>query len=301
MMNKNSWFKVLSALIVLVSITWSCNNTNKKQQSDTILTGKLSIAVDESLQPIVEDQQAVFENTYNAKLQLLPLSENEILQSLVDKKVNTAIMARALTAQERKYFQSKTIYPKETPIAIDAVTLIRNKKENDTLIALEDLKLFFEGDRTKVKGLVFDNLNSSTVSFLLKKFNMQKLPEKDIYSFKNNNEVIKYVSENSNMIGIIGLNWLVQPSSEVEQYIDKISVLSVKDFSKTQYIYPSQENLVTKSYPLARDLYFINCQGYEGLGIGFASFIAGERGQRIILKSGLAPVKLPSRKIVVTH
>lgn len=300
-MNKNSWFKVLSALIVLVSITWSCNNTNKKQQSDTILTGKLSIAVDESLQPIVEDQQAVFENTYNAKLQLLPLSENEILQSLVDKKVNTAIMARALTAQERKYFQSKTIYPKETPIAIDAVTLIRNKIEKDTLIALEDLKLFFEGDRTKVKGLVFDNLNSSTVSFLLKKFNLQKLPEKDIYSFKNNNEVIKYVSENSNMIGIIGLNWLVQPSSEVEQYIDNISVLSVKDFAKTQYIYPSQENLVTKSYPLARDLYFINCQGYEGLGIGFASFIAGERGQRIILKSGLAPVKLPSRKIVVTH
>ncbi|POS02527.1 phosphate ABC transporter substrate-binding protein (PhoT family) [Flavobacterium croceum DSM 17960] len=301
MMNKNSWFKVLSALIVLVSITWSCNNTNKKQQSDTILTGKLSIAVDESLQPIVEDQQAVFENTYNAKLQLLPLSENEILQSLVDKKANTAVMARALTAQERKYFQSKTIYPQQTPIAIDAVTLIRNKKEKDTLIALEDLKLFFEGDRTKVKGLVFDNLNSSTVSFLLKKFNLQKLPEKDIYSFKNNNEVIKYVSENSNMIGIIGLNWLVQPSSEVEQYIDKISVLSVKDFRKTQYIYPSQENLVTKSYPLARDLYFINCQGYEGLGIGFASFIAGERGQRIILKSGLAPVKLPSRKIVVTH
>ncbi|WP_282786859.1 PstS family phosphate ABC transporter substrate-binding protein [Flavobacterium croceum] len=301
MMNKNSWFKVLSALLVLVSITWSCNNTNKTQKSDTILTGKLSIAVDESLQPIVEDQQAVFENTYNAKLQLLPLSENEILQSLVDKKANTAVMARALTAQERKYFQSKTIYPQQTPIAIDAVTLIRNKKEKDTLIALEDLKLFFEGDRTKVKGLVFDNLNSSTVSFLLKKFNLQKLPEKDIYSFKNNNEVIKYVSENSNMIGIIGLNWLVQPSSEVEQYIDKISVLSVKDFAKTQYIYPSQENLVTKSYPLARDLYFINCQGYEGLGIGFASFIAGERGQRIILKSGLAPVKLPSRKIVVTH
>ncbi len=300
-MNKNSWFKVLSALLVLVSITWSCNNTNKTQKSDTILTGKLSIAVDESLQPIVEDQQAVFENTYNAKLQLLPLSENEILQSLVDKKANTAVMARALTAQERKYFQSKTIYPQQTPIAIDAVTLIRNKKEKDTLIALEDLKLFFEGDRTKVKGLVFDNLNSSTVSFLLKKFNLQKLPEKDIYSFKNNNEVIKYVSENSNMIGIIGLNWLVQPSSEVEQYIDKISVLSVKDFAKTQYIYPSQENLVTKSYPLARDLYFINCQGYEGLGIGFASFIAGERGQRIILKSGLAPVKLPSRKIVVTH
>jgi phosphate transport system substrate-binding protein len=48
-------------------------------------------------------------------------------------------------------------------------------------------------------------------------------------------------------------------------------------------------------------LYIINCQGYDGLGIGFASFIAGETGQRIILKSGLAPMREPSRNISIRN
>jgi phosphate transport system substrate-binding protein len=48
---------------------------------------------------------------------------------------------------------------------------------------------------------------------------------------------------------------------------------------------------------LARDLYIINCQGYSGLGMGFASFVAGDIGQRIILKSGLLPIRTPGRKI----
>ncbi len=54
-------------------------------------------------------------------------------------------------------------------------------------------------------------------------------------------------------------------------------------------------------YPLARDLFIINCQGYSGLGMGFASFIAGEIGQRIVLKSGLLPVRTPGRKLKIRN
>jgi phosphate transport system substrate-binding protein len=43
----------------------------------------------------------------------------------------------------------------------------------------------------------------------------------------------------------------------------------------------------------------INYQGFSGLGMGFASFIAGDIGQRIILKSGLMPIRLPSRNIII--
>jgi phosphate transport system substrate-binding protein len=50
---------------------------------------------------------------------------------------------------------------------------------------------------------------------------------------------------------------------------------------------------------LARDLYIINGQGSAGLGMGFASFIAGDIGQRIILKSGLLPVRIPGRKLQI--
>ena len=46
-----------------------------------------------------------------------------------------------------------------------------------------------------------------------------------------------------------------------------------------------------------KKIYLLNYQGRTGLGMGFASFVKSEVGQRIILKSGLAPVKIPTREI----
>jgi phosphate transport system substrate-binding protein len=58
-------------------------------------------------------------------------------------------------------------------------------------------------------------------------------------------------------------------------------------------------NIAEGTYPLARDLYIINCQGYSGLGMVGFSFVAGDIGQRIILKSGLLPVRMPGRNIII--
>jgi phosphate transport system substrate-binding protein len=33
--------------------------------------------------------------------------------------------------------------------------------------------------------------------------------------------------------------------------------------------------------------------------MGFASFVAGDIGQRIILKSGLLPIRIPTRNITI--
>jgi phosphate transport system substrate-binding protein len=101
------------------------------------------------------------------------------------------------------------------------------------------------------------------------------------------------------MIGVVGINWIEQPTAKIESYLKTIRVLDVQGLDNKGFFAPSQNNLGDGSYPLARDLYIANAQGYEGLGIGFASFIAGERGQRIILKSGLLPSRIPSRKIVI--
>jgi phosphate transport system substrate-binding protein len=35
--------------------------------------------------------------------------------------------------------------------------------------------------------------------------------------------------------------------------------------------------------------------------MGFASFVAGDRGQRIILKSGLLPVRTPGRLLLIKN
>ena len=148
-----------------------------------------------------------------------------------------------------------------------------------------------------IKGLVFDNPNSSTVSYIKKLANVDVLPENGVYSFKSNEEVIKFVSENNGMIGVIGMNWISEPSTKMLPYLENINVLSVKALNGSSFISPTQNNIAEGTYPLARDLFIVNCQGYSGLGMGFASFIAGDVGQRIVLKSGLLPVRVPGRKL----
>jgi phosphate transport system substrate-binding protein len=82
--------------------------------------------------------------------------------------------------------------------------------------------------------------------------------------------------------------------------VEKVKIISVQQ-PDGSYQKPTQSNLKIGNYALIRELYLINCQGRSGLGTGFASFLAGELGQRIILKSGLAPDSLPSRQINIKN
>ncbi len=283
------------AFIAVTAFIISCNNSNNQE---TILKGKVAILVDESIQPIVEDVQAVFESKYDATLTLLPKSEKEAILDLANDKAKVIVLSRRLNAEENKIFQQKKIVPRATVFATDAIAFIKNKATNDTILALSDVLDFMKGKKNAIKGLVFDNPNSSTVRYMDSLAGISEIPKEGVFSFNTNDEVIRYVEKNPGMIGVVGMNWLSQPKPTSQKIVDNLIVLSVKSIQGNTYVYPSQENIATKQYPLARDLFIINCQGYEGLGMGFSSFISGEIGQRIILKSGLAPIRVPSRKII---
>jgi phosphate transport system substrate-binding protein len=150
---------------------------------------------------------------------------------------------------------------------------------------------------SKIKGFVFDNPNSSTVRLLTSISGIKTIRTDQVYSFKTNEEVIKFVAQNEGMIGVVGVNWLSQPMPKMQEFVDKVNVLSVKSLTGKDYYLPNQNDLAEGKYPLARDLYIVNCQGNSGLGMGFASFVAGDIGQRIILKSGLLPVTMPGRRL----
>ena len=285
-----------------IIVFFACNQTNKQtNNNETILKGSTSILVDETLLPIIEDQVEVFESLYaGSKIKLIPKSEAESVLALSKDTSKIAILSRKLNPEEEKVFESKKITPRTTVFAIDAIAFISNKRNKDTLVALQDVVDFMKGkSNSNIKGLVFDNPNSSTVRYMNKLSGLKEMPSKGIFSFKTNEEVIQFVSENDGMIGIVGVNWLMQPSLKMQPIVDKVNLISVKGIGKSAYFAPTQNNLAEGKYPLARDLYIINCQGYSGLGMGFASFIAGDIGQRIILKSGLLPIKMPGRNIKI--
>jgi phosphate transport system substrate-binding protein len=291
--------KRLGLLFVFFGLFVSCKYDKNEE---TILKGNVSITVDETVLPLIQDEADVFQNKYDATLKLIPKSEAETLNDLFNAKAGVAVLTRNLTDKEKNNFAQKKIIPKITIFAKDAIAFVRNKTSSDTLIALIDVIDFVKGNaKSSIKGLVFDNPNSSTVSYIKRMAGIDTLPEKGVYSFKSNLEVIKFVSENDGMIGVIGMNWISEPSQNMMVYLNNVSVLSVKGMNDKTFVSPTQNNIAEGTYPLARDLYIINCQGYSGLGMGFASFIAGDVGQRIVLKSGLLPVRVPGRKFNVRN
>ena len=291
-------------LVTFVLLFIMCNQKRQNDsEKETILKGSLEITVDETVKPIVEDQIAVFEGTYyDAKISIKPKSEAELINDLLNQKTKVVITTRDLTQEEKDKFVKLKINPRVTPFATDAIAFISNKSNNDTLIALKTVIDFMKGiPNSKIKGLVFDNPNSSTVRYMKNLAKVNDIPDHGVFSFKTNDEVIKFVSENDGMIGVVGVNWLSQPSAKMQNVVHSINVLSVKGLNSDKYYSPTQNDIAELKYPLARDLFIINCQGYTGLGMGFASFISGDIGQRIVLKSGLMPVRTPGRKLHIRN
>ncbi|WP_396189244.1 PstS family phosphate ABC transporter substrate-binding protein [Flavobacterium sp.] len=290
--------KRIVLIIVFVFFTFFSCNKSSKEVNETITTGQLNVWVDETLLPIMEEQKAVFESQYKyAKVNLISKSETEISKAIVEGKADYFVLARKLNANETSYFKSKTILGKVTPIAKDGVALIANNNDDIKQISLIELESYFKGD-TSVKKLVFDNANSSTLSFLMEKFKSNSLPKNNVSAFTTNTEVIKFVSENENAIGFVGVNWLTNVDLETENSLKNIKVIPLVN-DKKELVKPSQSSLALNDYPLTRTIFVLNYQGKSGLGMGFASFVAGNIGQRIILKSGLLPEHIPTRELKI--
>jgi phosphate transport system substrate-binding protein len=104
-------------------------------------------------------------------------------------------------------------------------------------------------------------------------------------------------------MGIIGVNWISNPNDTTQLSFNKqIRVMSVSrthpaTVSNTYKPYPVYLHL--HYYPLVRDIYVALTDLRGTLPAGFAHFMLGERGQRIILKSGLVPATQPLRTVQI--
>ena len=296
---------VLKFAVIAFAAALAVLACQEKKAKETILEGNATVLVDESLYEILEDQQIVFESQYPGKIKLIGKPESEIVNDLLQGKEKIAVLTRPLSKEESKIFESRQVVPRITPFGTDAIALITNKTSQDTLADLQEIIQLMQGKPSRIKGLVFDNPNSGTVRFMDSLAGVKPGEKKNIYSMKNHQEVVKFIAENPGVIGVVGLNPILQPTPQWQKYADKVKVMAVRNVKNagnaTAYFKPSQSNMATDSYPLCRKLYLLNYQGSAGLGTGFASFVAGETGQRILLKSGLLPIRIPGRNIMIRN
>ncbi|UUC46852.1 PstS family phosphate ABC transporter substrate-binding protein [Flavobacterium cerinum] len=306
-MKKNIFRISLLLGIALLAIQIGCKKAEKNTESEeeTPVSGKATVLVEETIFPVIDDEAILFENEYDrAKLTLEKKTETAILQSVYSEKSQIVVMPRTLDSLELQNFKSKQIIPRITEIGTDALAFIVNYKQADSTITTEEIMDVMLGKKsTKIKSLVFDNANSSTVRTLKDFAKVKELPKEGVSSLNSNEELLNYIASNTDVVGVIGVNWLLQTPRELQNAVINVKVLGVNNnkLKNNKFFKPTQSNIATGDYPFTRKMYVLNFQGTTGLGMGFASFVAGQKGQRIMLKSGLVPAIMPTREIQVRN
>jgi len=303
-MNNSIKIIFLSLIIIVVFGTCRQQQPTEVKGDDTFVKGKALFLADESFQPILDQEAYVFKALFTeAKPEFIYKSENELLKLFLEDSIRVAIMSRELKPAELQILKNRNFAPDVNRFAIDAIVLIVNQQSADTTISVKQIKDMLNGKVMTDKNIVFDNPNSSLVRYLKELSGNNDLKQKNIYALKSNKEVIKYVAEHPQSIGIVGFSWLDDPDKDYADAVAKVKVVGVKDESNdkapTEFFKPSQTTLALKQYPLSRSLYILNSTGKMGLAAGFAAFIKSDRGQRIILKSGLLPDSIPQREMII--
>jgi len=310
-------FRMICGLIIgLVAVVTACRNKGKDgQYLDSPTLGEISISVDESLYPVIDAEIPTFQALYpGTKINAHYVPENFAIEQLMHDSVRLAVITRTLTADELKYFEQHKLQITNVPIAADAIALIVNRNNPDTLLTYEQLVGLMKGQvqnwtqinpSSRLSGIhvVFDNSNSSTIRMM--KDSLAKTAQLPSYCFAvdSNPRVIDYVSSHENAVGLIGVSWISdQDDSLTRSFLDKIKVVSLSNgqsphSNKVEFYQPFQAEIKLRQYPLRRDVYMVNRESRSGLGTGFAAFVASERGQRIIHKAGLLPATMPTRII----
>jgi phosphate transport system substrate-binding protein len=294
----------------------SCKIPTQKTYDETPTRGNIKIAVDESYQLLSEAELYTFQSIYrNAKINPVYLSEDSVLQLFLQDSVRLMITSRKLTENEELFLKNKLISPRTTKIAYDALAFIINKRNPDSLIRYNTLKDIFTGKISKWKQIntksklnnikvVFDKPGSNNVRMIMNKFDITGALPDYCYSTQSNPEVISYVESHPEALGIISVNWISDRDDSISHsFLKRVKVVAVTSeyYSEGDDFYiPHPAYIADKSYPFIRDVYAIKRETFTGLGSGFIQFVAGDQGQRIILKAGMVPATMPVRLVQIS-
>jgi len=281
----------------------ACKPKAKKEAvEETRTSGTVKLIVDESFSSVLADQIDVFRVDYpDTKFDLIEGNENKILPAFLKDSVRAAILSRTLTPDEQKAFIKRDVRISTSRFAIDGIALITGNDNPDSTITADEVISMMKGNNPGGVNLVFDNANSSTLRYFKELAQVNVIPKAGIYTLNTNNDVIKYVAEHKNYIGIVGVNWLLNGHRDSFDFTSQVKLLGVRNVKGKKgddgFYKPTQKNLIDGVYPFLRNIYIIKAEVKNDLGTGFANWLVSQRGQLIVLKSGLGPNTMNSRDI----
>ena len=286
--------------LLILGILFSCETS--QTPDDTTRRGNKTMYADESFQPLIKTASEVFTGTYpDATLNMVYSSETAAMKALAEGKARTIFIGRDYTKEEKKYLRSLNITVTSDIIAYDAIAFIVNTGNSDTLLTQNQIRDLLTGKSTiwpgsqKPAEIVFDQVQSANFNHLLKWIG--KDFGKQVHAAKNTEDLIKYIQEHPNTLGVIGYNHISDTDDPlVKIRLKQFKVVGIKG-NDAYYWLPNKANISAKKYPFHRPIWAINSGAPDGLNTGFVNFMNGRQGQMLLEKCELGPGKGTPREI----
>lgn len=293
----------------------SCKYQKTAGDGQTLYSGSITIAVDESLKPIMEEELQVYRAlTPEAEITPIYCSEVEAINLLLQDSVRLVIANRRLSEAEVASFHARKFFPESIRMAVSGIALITNLANMDSLITVGDFRKIVTGKIKSWKELnpdsrlgdlsvVFDNPNSGTIHYVIDSICKGEALASSLTALKSNEEVIDYVSKTPNAMGVIGANWVGNAADSTRlSFNETVRVMAVSNSGHATVgnsVKPYQAYLALREYPLVHDVFILINDPRSALPTGLMTFLTSDKGQRIILKSGIVPATQPVRLVNV--
>lgn len=308
------------AVAALLAGATSCMKYEKKEKSAT--TGTATLVCDNSFRNILAQEIDVFEYQYpDAHILAEYNTQTVAFDSLLSLNTKTIVVSRDLTPDERSFLKSKKRTARSAKIAVDAVAFIVNNDNPVDMLTLGELADIVGGRTTRWNevqpnnlgeiSVVLDRAGSSLATYMRDSLLNGGPLGPNVYVAGSVPAVFETVEKNRNAIGVLGVSWITSDMSSADMDRDslavsvlsdepvqgatltqKVKVLKLRRNDEVTAYKPYQQNIFDGTYPLFRQIYMITTAHSSSPGGGFYSFVTGDIGQKIIMKTGILPARM---------
>jgi phosphate transport system substrate-binding protein len=215
------------------------------------------------------------------------------IASLINKTCDVATCSREMKPKEKEMAEERGVYPKEFTVAYDGVAVIVNNDNPVGRMTIEDLHKIFTGKADNWKEFGGKDLPIVTLSREVSSGTHMYFKEEVIQLGKKDNHdefspqtllltssqtIVEEVAANEAAIGYLGMGY-------VSERTKALLVAKGSDF------YPSDvNNVIKKTYPLSRPLYFYTNGEPNGITKLFIDFTFSHKGQQQFIETGFVPI-----------
>ena len=306
-----------SICAALLAILFTSCDVPNPYEDDLPTKGHVLILADEDLRSLVEAEELVFESIYTkAELDIRYLPEAALLKAVLNDSVRCWISTVQPGGEQESYYAKRTVRSHVVPICTDGIAVVVNKGCGLDHLSLAGIRTaittpsLFQAKGWTAKGEdgpldppvpLFVAAGSGVARTMVDSLlDPGAGPKLSALSMPDLDRMVERIAADPRAIGFVSFAAISDlDNPHMKALRDQVRIIAVSVSETSAAFLPSQSTLADRSYPLRRPVYMTLCEGKSGLGTGFVSFVANHKGQRIILKQGLAPQKVPPRDVEI--